>query len=292
MTVTERAQRKMTIALYVNSGKYRAIETARAIARLAIEHGASVAICDRPDADEPSGAGPRCDIENAQLLITIGGDGTLLRGARMAHPYGVPILGVNTGRLGFLTEVESDDAGFDKLRALFAHGFQIEERVALHAQVVGKQATHFALNDVVVRRGAQARMAPFGLALDGEMVAHLPSDGVIVSTPTGSTGYFLSAGGPIIHPSVAALGVAALLPHTLFARPLLVPTDAQVAITCDGEIAQANLETDGIIAADLHAGDRVVIERATEPVRFARVDDRAFFQRLEEKLQWGVPIKR
>jgi NAD+ kinase len=284
--------RKMTIALYVNSGKHRAIETARTIAQIAIEHGANVAICDRPDADEPNGIGPRCDIEQAQLLITIGGDGTLLRGARIAHPHEVPILGVNTGRLGFLTEVESDDAGFEKLRALFEHGFQIEERVALHAQVDGSDVVHFALNDVVVRRGAQARMAPFGLALDGETIAHLPSDGVIVSTPTGSTGYFLSAGGPIIHPSVAALGVAALLPHTLFARPLLVPTDALIGITCDGEIAQASLETDGIIAGDLHAGDRVVIQRAEKPVRFARVSDRAFFERLEDKLQWGVPIKR
>ncbi len=134
-------------------------------------------------------------------------------------------------------------------------------------------------------------MAPFGLALDGETVAHLPSDGVIVATPTGSTGYFLSAGGPIIHPAVDALGIGALLPHTLFARPLLVPSDATIEITCDGEIARANLETDGHIAGELRAGDRVTIRRTAQPVRFARVSERAFFKRLEDKLQWGVPIK-
>ena len=148
------------------------------------------------------------------------------------------------------------------------------------------------MNDVVVRRGAEARLVPFGLALDGEMIAHLPSDGVIVATPTGSTGYFLSAGGPIIHPAVAALGVAGLMPHTLFARPLLIPMDATIEITCDGEIAHANLEADGVLAGDLGPGDRVVIHRAPIPVRFARVRPRAFFARLEDKLQWGVPIKQ
>jgi NAD+ kinase len=202
------------------------------------------------------------------------------------------VLGINTGRLGFLTEVEADADGYEKLAGVFDGFVRVEERVALHARVVGSDELHFAINDVVVRRGAQARMAPFGLVLDGEEIAHMPSDGVIVATPTGSTGYFLSAGGPIIHPAVDALGVAALLPHTLFARPLMVKTDATIEITCDGEISRANLETDGVIAADLTAGDRVIVRRAAAPVRFARVRRRAFFKRLEEKLQWGVPIKK
>lgn len=281
-----------SVALYVNASKDRGGEAAQMIAEIARERGVRVGICDRENGGDPLDFAPNCEIAGSDLLITVGGDGTLLRGARLAHPIGIPILGVNTGRLGFLTEVEADECGFERLRALFEGPFRVEERVALYARVIGREITHFALNDVVVRRGAQARVAPFGLALDGEVIAHLPSDGVIVSTPTGSTGYFLSASGPIIHPSVDALGVAALLPHTLFARPLIVPSDAMIEITCDGEIAQANLETDGITAADLHAGDRVVVQRAELPVRFARVSDRAFFERLEDKLQWGVPIKR
>jgi len=279
------------VALYVNHSRARAEETARTIARIAHEAGVRVAVCDPEEPGRPLAFTPTCDVADAELLITIGGDGTLLRGARLAHPRDLLILGVNTGRLGFLTEVEADAAGFTALRAVFDGGYQIEERVALHARVNGDGESHFALNDVVVRRGAQARMAPFGLVLDGESVAHLPSDGVIVATPTGSTGYFLSAGGPIIHPAVDALGVAALLPHTLFARPLLVPSDATIEITCDGEIARANLETDGNIAAELRAGDHVTIHRTARPLRFARVSDRAFFKRLEDKLQWGVPIK-
>jgi NAD+ kinase len=135
-------------------------------------------------------------------------------------------------------------------------------------------------------------MAPFGLSLDGELIAQIASDGIVVATPTGSTAYFLSAGGPIIAPTVEALGVAALLPHTLFARPLIVPTSSTIEITCDSEIVHANLETDGTFVADLSSGDLVIVTRAPRPVKFARTGDHAFFARLEDKLQWGVPIKR
>lgn len=284
-----RAHPLEAIALYVNAVRPHAAETARRIVDIADALGTRIGFCD--PGTKLDGIAPSCDLHDAQLVVSVGGDGTLLRAARIAHPRGIPIVGVNTGRLGFLTEVEADEAGFASLRAVLEGRFRIDERVALHAQVARCEELHFALNDVVVRRGAQARMAPFGLVLDGETVAHLPSDGVIVSTPTGSTGYYLSAGGPIIHPAVDALGVAALMPHTLFARPLLVPTDATVEITVDGELARANLETDGNVAADLHAGDRVIIRRTERPVLFARVRERAFFARLEDKLQWGVPIK-
>ncbi len=278
------------VMLYVNAERPHASETAREVARIARAHGLRVGLCDG-DADA-LGFAATCELEDADLLVTIGGDGTLLRAARIAHPLKLPILGVNTGRLGFLTEVESNADGFAALARVFDGDVQIDERLALHAMVAGAEEFHFALNEVVVRRVAQARLAPFGLILDGEMIAHLPSDGVIVATPTGSTAYFLSTGGPIIHPSVDALGVAGLMPHTLFARPLIVPPDATIEITCDGELTRANLETDGVVAADLVAGDRVVVHRAADPVRFARVRSGAFFARLEDKLQWGVPIKK
>ncbi len=277
------------VALYVNAERPLAAETARRVVELAKAHGVRVGMCEGEGGSY--GFPTECTLEEADLLVTVGGDGTLLRAARLAHPLGVPILGVNTGRLGFLTEVEADDEGFGALARVFDGDVRVDERVALHAQVDGSDEIHFALNEVVVRRVTSARLAPFGLVLDGETIAHLPSDGVIVSTPTGSTAYFLSAGGPIIHPSVDALGVAGLMPHTLFARPLLVPTSATVEITCDGELTRANLETDGFVAADLHAGDRVKVQKADAPVRFARVRARAFFARLEDKLQWGVPIK-
>jgi NAD+ kinase len=277
-----------TIAISVATDRPTAIDCAFDIMRIAADAGFAVAIADdAPGLVATKGA----VLDDAELIITIGGDGTLLRGVRLAVRLDVPILGVNTGRLGFLTEIETTPDGMARLGRVLRGEFAVEERLALQASVNGEGA-HFALNDVVVRRGVQARMAPFGMTLDGEHVALISSDGIVVATPTGSTAYFLSAGGPIIAPTVDAFGIAALLPHTLFARPLIVPTSSTIQISCDSEIVHANLETDGTFVADLSSGDLVTVVRAPRAVKFARIGDRAFFARLEDKLQWGVPIKR
>jgi NAD+ kinase len=276
------------IALSVSHDRPRAVEWAYEIVGLATGAGINVAIADDvPGLQSTGGA----TIDHAEMVISVGGDGTLLRGVRLAVPLDVPILGVNTGRLGFLTEIETTGDGMERVGRVLRGEFTVEERLALQVSVNGTGA-HFALNDVVVRRGAQARMAPFGLSLDGEAIAHIPSDGIVVATPTGSTAYFLSAGGPIIAPTVDAFGVAALLPHTFFARPLIVPTSSTIEITVDSEIVHANLETDGTLVSDLASGDLVTIVRAPRSVKFARTGNHAFFTRLEDKLQWGVPIKR
>jgi NAD+ kinase len=276
------------IAISVAGDRPSAIECAFDIIGMAEDAGVAVAIADdAPELTPTRGA----TLDDAELIITIGGDGTLLRGVRLAVPLDVPILGVNTGRLGFLTEIEMTPGGMARLARVLRGEFAVEERLALQASVNGEGA-HFALNDVVVRRGVQARMAPFGMTLDGEQIAQISSDGIVVATPTGSTAYFLSAGGPIIAPTVDAFGIAALLPHTLFARPLIVPTSSTIQISCDSEIVHANLETDGTFVSDLSSGDLVTVVRAPRPVKFARTGDHAFFARLEDKLQWGVPIKR
>jgi NAD+ kinase len=142
-----------------------------------------------------------------------------------------------------------------------------------------------------VRKGGVSRIVPFGLVLGDEQAAHVPADGICVATPTGSTAYFLSAGGSIISPQVEAFGIVPLLPHTLFSRPLIVPCTARVVITCDSEIVHANLECDGEVVSDLAPGASVVIERHPHAVRFARIERLRFFERLEDKLQWGVSIK-
>jgi NAD+ kinase len=276
------------IALSFNPSRVEVLPTVHTIVELARAAGVAVAFADEVPGFDPS---PGVFIDDAELIVTVGGDGTLLRAVRIAVPLDVPVLGVNMGRLGFLTEVDTTPDGFARIGRALRGEFVVEERVALEVSVNGVGA-HFALNDVVVRRGAQARMAPFGLSLDGELIADVPSDGLVVATPTGSTAYFLSAGGPIIAPTVDAFGVASLLPHTLFARPLIVPTTSTIEITCDSETVHANLETDGTLVQDLSSGDRVTIRRGPRPVKFARTGDHAFFARLEEKLQWGVPIKR
>lgn len=270
--------KKRVVALYVDVNRENSRALAARVSQGFRQNGYAVS----PVVDGGS-------LEDAALLITIGGDGTLLRAARLAVDIGVPILGINTGRLGFLTEFDEDDEHIDELPDLLERGLVIEDRIALQASYNGKR--FFALNDAVVRKGGISRIVPFGLCLNDEQAAHVPADGICVATPTGSTAYFLSAGGSIISPSVDAFGIVPLLPHTLFSRPLIVPATSRISITSDSEIMHANLECDGEVVSDLAGGSTVVIERYPRTVRFARIQRLRFFERLEDKLSWGVSIK-
>lgn len=263
------------VALYVDVARDRARAIAARIASALRSRGFTVNESSVPD--------------GSPLLITVGGDGTLLRAARLAVTGDVPLLGINTGRLGFLTELDEDDPAIDELPQAIERGLFVEERTALEAEYEGRR--YFALNDVVVRKGEVSRIVPFGLRFDDEAIVEIPADGICVATPTGSTAYFLSAGGAIISPMVDAFGVASLLPHTLFSRPLIVPTGSRIQITCDSEIAQAHLECDGDVLADVAPGSSVLVRRHPKRVRFARLSPLHFFERLEEKMLWGVSIK-
>ncbi|HEV3091412.1 MAG TPA: NAD(+)/NADH kinase [Candidatus Cybelea sp.] len=225
----------------------------------------------------------------ASLLITVGGDGTLLRAARLAVQRDLPLLGVNTGRLGFLTELDEDDPRLGDLPALVERGLFTDERTALEAEYGDRR--FFALNDVVVRKGEVSRIVPFGLRVDDGAATHIAADGICVATPTGSTAYFLSAGGSLIAPTVDAFGVVPLLPHTLFSRPLIVPTDSRIEITSDVESAQAHLECDGEVLGEVAPNSSVFIRRHPKRVRFARTTPLHFLERLEDKMLWGVSIK-
>jgi NAD+ kinase len=228
-------------------------------------------------------------IDEARLVVTVGGDGTLLRAARTAVEHDVPLLGINTGRLGFLTELDEDDPRLSDLPALVERGLLIDERTALEAEYGERR--FFALNDVVVRKGEVSRIVPFGLRVDDGAVTRIAADGICVATPTGSTAYFLSAGGSLIAPDVEAFGVVPLLPHTLFSRPLIVPTRSQIEITSDLESAQAHLECDGEVLSDVEPSSSVVIRCNPKRVRFARTAPLHFLERLETKMLWGVSIK-
>lgn len=285
MSVSTKAQ---TIALYVDMNRDHARALATRVAETFKARGFAIALC--PGQSESLAVSTiGAAVQDAALLVTVGGDGTLLRAARIAVEDDIPLLGINTGRLGFLTEFDEDDPRIDKLPEYFERGLEIEERVALQAEYEGR--TFFALNDVVVRKGSISRIVPFGLALNDEQAAHIPADGICIATPTGSTAYFLSAGGAIISPYVDAFGIAPLLPHTLFSRPLIVPTSSRITITCDSEIDKANLEADGDVVSELRPGSSVNIRRHPKTVRFARTSKLHFFSRLEEKMRWGVSIK-
>lgn len=227
--------------------------------------------------------------QNASLIITVGGDGTLLRAARVAVVRDLPLLGINTGRLGFLTEFDEDDPRLGDLPALVERGLFTEDRTALEAEYADRR--YFALNDVVVRKGEVSRIVPFGLSVDNGAPTRIAADGICVATPTGSTAYFLSAGGSLIAPTVEAFGVVPLLPHTLFSRPLIVPTRSKIEITSDQESAQAHLECDGEVLSEVEPDSSVFIRLYPKRVRFARTAPLHFLERLESKMLWGVSIK-
>jgi NAD+ kinase len=269
------ALEKRVIALHVDAGR----ENARSIAaRIAGDFRAS-------GFDVVEGA----RAAGASLLITVGGDGTLLRAARFAVEYDVPLLGINTGRLGFLTELDEDDPRLSDLPGLIARGLFIDERSALQAEY--GDCRFFALNDVVVRKGEVSRLVPFKLRVDDGEPTQIAADGICVATPTGSTAYFLSAGGSLIAPSVEAFGVVPLLAHTLFSRPLIVPSNSRIEVSSDVESAHAHLECDGDVLSRVAPSSSVIVRRHPKRVYFARTAPLHFLERLEAKMLWGVSFK-
>lgn len=223
------------------------------------------------------------------LVIVAGGDGTLLGMARVAIPLGLPILGVNLGSLGFLTELQPDEA-FRGLEATLEGRFQIEERLALRVRPSGQDhadAEYVVLNDVVIAKTALARMITLDVRVDEDPVATYTADGLIVATPTGSTAYNLSAGGPILDPRMAAIVIAPICPHSMSYRPLVVPGSVAVEVVLRSEGEAVYLTLDGQIGFPLAVDDSVRIDRHPHPVRLVRTSPRSFLDVLRRKLHWG-----
>ncbi|HEU4700782.1 MAG TPA: NAD(+)/NADH kinase [Gemmatimonadales bacterium] len=224
-------------------------------------------------------------------LLTFGGDGTLLRGARLLAGRPAPILGVNLGRVGFLTTATRGtiDAALD---ALERREFQIERRLALaatiHAQDGAVVGTHHALNDVVIHKGGVARVVRLDVVIDGDDLGPVSADGMVVASPTGSTAYSLSAGGPIVLPAVEGMVVTPICAHTLSVRPVVIPATARVSVCPVTDWAEDMLvSVDGQVSAALAPGARVEVRRDEAPVLLVRLGGDSFFRRMREKLQWG-----
>ena len=223
----------------------------------------------------------------ADLAVVIGGDGTLLAAARNLVRHRVPVVGVNLGRVGFMTDIGHRDMQ-DGIGAILDGKYTIEERAALDAELRrGNESVlrTLALNDAVVSKGAQGRLIEFELKLDGEFVYMLRADGVIVATPTGSTAYALSAQGPILHPAVPAFALVPLAPHTLSARPVSVSDKSVIEIHLK-HAQEARAHFDGLALADLQAGDRLILKRSADAVRFVHPPGYRYFATLREKLGW------
>jgi NAD+ kinase len=228
--------------------------------------------------------------KDTDLAIVAGGDGTLLSVARAAAPLGVPILGVNFGGLGFLSELHPDEL-FDGLEEILAGRYTLENRRTLRVRMRrGRRAlgTHVALNDAVLAKSRQPRMITVELRLDGSAVATITGDGMIVSTATGSTAYNLSAGGPLLDPRMDALVLSPICPHTLAYRPIVVPGHVRVEMRVRNvRDEEALLTMDGQVAVPLRDLDLVAVELHDRPAHLVRVAGRGFFEVLNEKLGWG-----
>ena len=225
------------------------------------------------------------------VLLTFGGDGTLLRGARRLAGSDVPILGVNLGRVGFLTTA-TPETFEDAIGAFIDGRYAIEERRTLETRVCGaddgERFGHLALNDVVVHKAGVARVIHVRVTVDDEPVGQYSADGIIVATPTGSTAYSLSAGGPVVVPDVDALVITAICPHTLAVRPIVVRGNAEVGLELVPPVPEEVLVSfDGQKGAVASAHERLCVRRAASAVRLVRLGEKGFFARMHDKLQWG-----
>ena len=226
-----------------------------------------------------------------ELVIVLGGDGTILRAAEMVRGFSAPLLGVNLGHVGFLAESERDDLADAVLRAL-AHDYFVEERMTLSVRVKRNDEVVYetwALNEATVEKASRERMLEVVIEVDGRPLSSFGCDGVVVSTPTGSTAYAFSAGGPVIWPSVEAITMVPLSAHALFARPIVVGPDSSLAIEVLKRTAATGvLWCDGRRTHDLEPGARVVVRRSSVPVRLARLHESPFTDRLVKKFHLPV----
>ena len=224
----------------------------------------------------------------SELVIVLGGDGTMLSAARLLEPCCPPILGVNMGGLGFLTEVTVENM-YDSLDKVFAQEFYLDNRLRLQARISchdRRDEQETALNDIVVSKGTLGRMIKTHIQIDKQFVTHLRGDGVIVSSPTGSTAYSMSSGGPILEPSLETLVLTPISPHTLTHRPLLIPSHVSLEITLTSEKGVRAM-FDGQIGYVMNQGDSIIITASPHRTRLIRFPDRTYYDVLRNKLKWG-----
>ena len=227
--------------------------------------------------------------QQADLLIVLGGDGTLLSVARAAHPHNIPILAVNLGSLGFLAEISIEEL-YPTLENILAGKFEIENRMLLNACIWRdgeKVEDHNVLNDVVINKGAVARIINLQVLVNEQYMTSYRADGLIIATPTGSTAYSLSAGGPIIHPSMHTLVLSPICPFTLTNRSILIPDQSIIQVKLAAEYDDVRVTLDGQEGYDMRAGDILEIKKTKTSFQLIRGPNKNYYQILRDKLHWG-----
>tara|TARA_A100001037_G_scaffold284652_1_gene291238 strand:+ start:531 stop:1388 length:858 start_codon:yes stop_codon:yes gene_type:complete len=223
--------------------------------------------------------------QDSEIVIALGGDGTILRAANLVRDSSTPILGVNLGRLGFLADSAPEQLE-DAIERLLQGKYRISDRLALEATL--GTTTAFSLNEIVIEKGVLARLIELKTWIGDVPVSSFWGNGLIVSTPTGSTSYSLSAGGPVLHPSLDSIIITPICPHSLSQRPLVVPADQQICVQVVAEHADIILTADGYTVQNMNPDDRVTVRRAERRVRLIDIQGLSFYELLRRKLDWNV----
>ena len=280
-----------TVGLVVKRDRPEAVKIARTLARfLRTKHKIPIADLETAKKIGADAVERHHLADRADLIVVLGGDGTLLGVARLVASEGIPIIGVNLGGLGFLTEVTIAEAQLALGRVLNGD-YEVDRRIMLEA-VIDRASeespqTFQAFNDVVVGKGPLGRMLDLDVFANRTPFCSYRADGLIVATPTGSTAYSLSAGGPIVYPSVAAFCITPICPHTLTNRPVILPDESVIEVINRGEDSTSYLTIDGQVGELLRKGDLVVCRRSEHSISLVRPPDLLFFDVLREKLKWG-----
>ena len=282
-----------TIGLAPNPHKENAVELASELADWLIERGIEVRITEETAGamgKQQLGASDE-QVMECHLLVVLGGDGSMLRWSRMAAPKGLPMMGVNFGQYGFITEVHPDQAK-SALAKILAGEYSVSERVGLNVTVTrnGTQvASNYGLNDVVVSKGDISRMLGLKTYVGNKYIVTYAADGIIVASPTGSTAYSLSAGGPVVHPDVCVLVITPICPHTLNVRSLVVPDSESVQIVSEGREDDPSmvLAVDGQLREHITGSDVVEIRRADFTAKLVQFGPQTFYNKLQTRLRWG-----
>ncbi|MFT5239826.1 MAG: NAD+ kinase [Candidatus Promineifilaceae bacterium] len=280
-----------TIGLFANPQNTRAPDVVARIEKSAAALGMSI-LADTQTA-AMSASAPTLPIAEmpgkVDVLLALGGDGTMLRAVRELNGQDLPVMGLNIGSLGFMTSV-AEDSLERAMACLAADQYMTSPRSMIECEVVssdGDAKTHVGLNDVVMQGVMSSRVVTLNMTIDDEQVASYVCDGLIVATPTGSTGHSLSAGGPIIMPGTRALVVSVICPHSLSARPLVISDDHQLAFTCpDMPKRGVQISIDGQVEQTMGEGDRVFVKRCAQDIRFIHLPDYSYFPVLRQKLGW------
>ncbi|HEV8238581.1 MAG TPA: NAD(+)/NADH kinase [Thermoanaerobaculia bacterium] len=276
------------VGVVAKAGSEEALRTAAELDEWLSRRGIDVRLVEASLPGGVEGARPVLQGSDLDLVVVLGGDGTLLSVAR-ALERPTPILGVNMGSLGFLTEVNRGDLYPTMVRVL-AGQYALEERSLLRTEVQrsnGESRVYRVLNDAVIAKTALARIIELALEVDGNLVGNFRADGLIISTPTGSTAYNLSAGGPILFPQLPVSVITPICAHTLSLRPLVVPDKSRIEVTLHTEREEVYLTLDGQEGAELHYRDKVLIGRSDTVVHLVKAADRTFYESLRGKLRWG-----